>query len=38
MATVVFAGMLAATLVCFLVVQPHRLPAEKLEPVVALAH
>ena len=38
MAIVVFGGMLAATLVCFLVVQPHRLPVEQLEPVVALAH
>ncbi|MCA2216433.1 multidrug effflux MFS transporter [Jidongwangia harbinensis] len=37
MAVVVFGGMLAATLVCFLVVQPHRLPVEKNEPVVALA-
>ncbi|GAA2873339.1 Bcr/CflA family drug resistance efflux transporter [Actinoplanes cyaneus] len=39
MAVVVFAGMLAATLVCFLVVRPHRLPAEHAAgPVVALAH
>ena len=38
MAVVVFGGMLAATLVCFLVVRPHRLSAEQLEPVVALAH
>jgi len=38
MAIVVFGGMLAATLVCFLVVRPHRLAAEQLEPVVALAH
>jgi len=38
MATVVFGGMLAATVVCFLVVQPHRLPAEQSQPVAALAH
>ena len=38
MAVVVFGGMLAATLVCFLVVQPHRLPAEQPQPAVALAH
>jgi DHA1 family bicyclomycin/chloramphenicol resistance-like MFS transporter len=38
MAIVVFAGMLAATLVCFLVVQPHRLPAEPPVPVAAHAH
>jgi DHA1 family bicyclomycin/chloramphenicol resistance-like MFS transporter len=37
MAIVVFGGMLAATLVCFLVVRPHRLPVEQAEPVVALA-
>jgi DHA1 family bicyclomycin/chloramphenicol resistance-like MFS transporter len=37
MAIVVFGGMLAATLVCFFVVQPHLLPAEKAEPVVTLA-
>ncbi|MFC3735502.1 multidrug effflux MFS transporter [Paractinoplanes deccanensis] len=38
MAVVVFGGMLAATLVCFLVVQPHRLPVEQPEAVVALVH
>ncbi|MFI5893471.1 multidrug effflux MFS transporter [Actinoplanes sp. NPDC051513] len=38
MAVVVFGGMLAASLVCFLVVQPHRLPAEQQQPVVAVAH
>ena len=38
MATVVFGGMLAATVVCFLVVKPHRLPVEQSQPVVALAH
>ncbi|SNY57200.1 MFS transporter, DHA1 family, bicyclomycin/chloramphenicol resistance protein [Paractinoplanes atraurantiacus] len=38
MAVVVFGGMLAATLVCFLVVQPHRLPVEQPETVVALVH
>jgi len=38
MAVVVFGGMLAATLVCFLVVQPHRLPVEQTAPVVVLAH
>jgi len=38
MAIVVVGGMLAATLVCFLVVRPHRLPVEKQQPVVALAH
>ena len=39
MAVVVFGGMLAATLVCFLVVQPHRLATESQpEPVLALAH
>jgi DHA1 family bicyclomycin/chloramphenicol resistance-like MFS transporter len=38
MAVVVFGGMLAAALVCFLVVQPHRLPAGQPQPVVALAH
>jgi DHA1 family bicyclomycin/chloramphenicol resistance-like MFS transporter len=38
MAVVVFGGMLAATLVCFLMVQPHRLPVEQPEPAVALAH
>jgi len=38
MAVVVFGGMLAATLVCFLVVRPHRLAAEQAEPVAALVH
>ncbi|MGA5304815.1 multidrug effflux MFS transporter [Nucisporomicrobium flavum] len=38
MAVVVFGGMLAATLVCFLVVQPHRLPAEQAEVAFAAAH
>jgi DHA1 family bicyclomycin/chloramphenicol resistance-like MFS transporter len=38
MAVVVFGGMLSATLVCFLVVRPHRLPAEQGEPLVAVAH
>jgi DHA1 family bicyclomycin/chloramphenicol resistance-like MFS transporter len=38
MAIVVFGGMLAATVVCFLVVQPHRLPAEQPQPAAALAH
>ncbi|WP_305027827.1 hypothetical protein [Actinoplanes sp. ATCC 53533] len=38
MAIVVFGGMLAATVVCFLVVQPHRLPAEQPQPVASLAH
>ncbi|MFI1993381.1 multidrug effflux MFS transporter [Actinoplanes sp. NPDC020271] len=39
MAIVVFGGMLAATLVCFLVVRPHRLPVEHVDqPVVAMAH
>ncbi len=38
MAIVVFAGMLAATLVCFLVVRPHRLPAEHPAPMVVMAH
>ncbi|GAA2702364.1 multidrug effflux MFS transporter [Actinoplanes palleronii] len=38
MAVVVFGGMLAATLVCFLVVQPHRLPVERLDHVVVVAH
>ncbi|GAA2604190.1 multidrug effflux MFS transporter [Paractinoplanes durhamensis] len=38
MAIVVFGGMLAATLVCFLVVQPHRLPVEQPETAVAFAH
>ena len=38
MSIVVFGGMLAATVVCFLVVQPHRIPVEQSQPVVALAH
>ncbi|BCY12749.1 multidrug effflux MFS transporter [Actinoplanes sp. L3-i22] len=38
MAVVVFGGMLAATVVCFLVVRPHRLPAERPDTVVVLAH
>ncbi|WP_239159112.1 multidrug effflux MFS transporter [Winogradskya humida] len=38
MSVVVFGGMLAATAVCFLVVQPHRLPVEQSETVVALVH
>ncbi|HET6480666.1 MAG TPA: multidrug effflux MFS transporter [Actinoplanes sp.] len=38
MAVVVFGGMLAATLVCFLVVQPHRLPVEQTGPAFAVAH
>ncbi|AGL19952.1 multidrug effflux MFS transporter [Actinoplanes sp. N902-109] len=38
MAVVVFGGMLAAALVCFLVVQPHRLPADQPAVVVAVAH
>jgi DHA1 family bicyclomycin/chloramphenicol resistance-like MFS transporter len=38
MAVVVFGGMLAATLVCFLVVRPHRLPADHPVAVVAVAH
>ncbi|BBH70063.1 Bcr/CflA family drug resistance efflux transporter [Actinoplanes sp. OR16] len=38
MAVVVFGGMLAATLVCFLVVQPHRLPVQDLEPSLAVVH
>ncbi|MEV4702288.1 multidrug effflux MFS transporter [Actinoplanes sp. NPDC049316] len=39
MAVVVFGGMLAATLVCFLVVQPHRLPVEEAEEIAfAAAH
>jgi DHA1 family bicyclomycin/chloramphenicol resistance-like MFS transporter len=38
MAVVVFGGMLAASLVCFLVVRPHRLKVEQSESVVALAH
>ncbi len=35
MAIVVCGGMLAATVVCFLAVQPHRLPAEQAQPAVA---
>jgi DHA1 family bicyclomycin/chloramphenicol resistance-like MFS transporter len=38
MAIVVFGGMLTATLVCFLVVRPHRLPADQQQPVLAIAH
>ncbi|MCU7730384.1 multidrug effflux MFS transporter [Actinoplanes sp. KI2] len=38
MAIVVFGGMLAATLVCFLVVRPHRLPTEQTEAALAVAH
>ncbi|MFI5936338.1 multidrug effflux MFS transporter [Actinoplanes sp. NPDC051494] len=38
MAVVVFGGMLAATAVCFLVVQPHRLPADQPASEVAFAH
>ncbi|GAA2541577.1 multidrug effflux MFS transporter [Winogradskya consettensis] len=38
MSIVVFGGMLAATAVCFLVVQPHRLPVQQSETVVALVH
>ncbi|MDI6100340.1 multidrug effflux MFS transporter [Actinoplanes sp. NEAU-A12] len=38
MAVVVFGGMLAATLVYFLVVQPHRLPSGRPEPVAAVVH
>ncbi|UQU66662.1 multidrug effflux MFS transporter [Couchioplanes caeruleus] len=38
MAVVVFGGMLAATLVCFLVVQPHRLPVEQTDVAFAAAH
>ncbi|WP_435827491.1 multidrug effflux MFS transporter [Actinoplanes philippinensis] len=38
MAVVVFGGMLAATLVCFLVVQPHRLPAHTPAAAVAAVH
>ncbi|MEV6302685.1 multidrug effflux MFS transporter [Actinoplanes sp. NPDC051861] len=37
MAVVVFGGMLAATLVCFLVVRPHHLPSTRPEPVLAVA-
>ncbi|MER7277919.1 multidrug effflux MFS transporter [Dactylosporangium sp. NPDC000244] len=38
MAVVVFGGMTAAVLVLWLVVRPRNLPAEALEPAVALAH
>jgi DHA1 family bicyclomycin/chloramphenicol resistance-like MFS transporter len=38
MATVVFGGMLAATLVCFLVVRPHRLPVDHMEPARGPEH
>jgi DHA1 family bicyclomycin/chloramphenicol resistance-like MFS transporter len=38
MAIVVFGGMLAATLVFFLVVQPHRLPVHHAAPAVAVVH
>jgi DHA1 family bicyclomycin/chloramphenicol resistance-like MFS transporter len=38
MAIVVFGGMVAATLVYFLVVEPHRLPVEQLEPVATVVH
>jgi MFS transporter, DHA1 family, multidrug resistance protein len=38
MAIVVFGGMLAATLVCFLVVQPHRLPAHHTAPAAGVVH
>ncbi|MEU4690177.1 multidrug effflux MFS transporter [Actinoplanes sp. NPDC023714] len=38
MAVVVFGGMLAASLVCFLVVRPSRLPVEDLEPALAVVH
>ncbi|MDP9793991.1 DHA1 family bicyclomycin/chloramphenicol resistance-like MFS transporter [Catenuloplanes nepalensis] len=38
MAIVVFGGMLAATAVCFLVVQPHRLPVEQMKPTAAFVH
>jgi DHA1 family bicyclomycin/chloramphenicol resistance-like MFS transporter len=38
MAVVVLGGMLAATLVCFLVVRPYRLPVEQAERVAALVH
>ncbi|WP_229070355.1 multidrug effflux MFS transporter [Actinoplanes sp. DH11] len=38
MAIVVFGGMLAATLVCFLVVRPHRLPAHQPGPAVVAVH
>jgi MFS transporter, DHA1 family, multidrug resistance protein len=38
MAVVVFGGMLAATLVFFVVVRPHRLPVEQPEQAVIVAH
>ncbi|MFI5841817.1 multidrug effflux MFS transporter [Catenuloplanes sp. NPDC051500] len=38
MAVVVLGGMLSASAVFFLVVQPHRLPSERLEPAIAVAH
>ncbi|BAL89202.1 putative MFS transporter [Actinoplanes missouriensis 431] len=38
MAVVVFGGMLAATVVCFVVVRPHRLPVEQGRTIVAVAH
>ncbi|MEV6346433.1 multidrug effflux MFS transporter [Actinoplanes sp. NPDC051851] len=38
MAVVVFGGMVAAALVGFLVVRPHRLVIEDREPVIVLAH
>ncbi|WP_085067281.1 multidrug effflux MFS transporter [Catenuloplanes japonicus] len=38
MAVVVFGGMVAAGLVCFVVVRPGRLPVEQGEPVLAVVH
>ncbi|MEU8240919.1 multidrug effflux MFS transporter [Actinoplanes missouriensis] len=38
MAVVVFGGMLAATVVCFVVVRPHQLPVEQGRTIVAVAH
>ncbi|WP_433061178.1 multidrug effflux MFS transporter [Dactylosporangium sp. CS-033363] len=38
MAIVVFGGMTSAALVLWLIVRPQHLPAESLEPVVAVAH
>ncbi|PRY22767.1 multidrug effflux MFS transporter [Pseudosporangium ferrugineum] len=38
MAIVVFGGMLAASLVCFVVVRPHRLPVEHKQLALAVAH
>jgi DHA1 family bicyclomycin/chloramphenicol resistance-like MFS transporter len=38
MAVVVFGGMLAATLVCFLVVQPHRLHTDQPAPDLVVSH